>query len=367
MKNKKRFVPWLIAAVIIAALAVIGKKLYDLMFGGSLAVTTEDLKNGIIACSPAIIFIVVVLIAALIVVVAAGKLKQPKRALVRAQAPIAILLAITLSVNWVILGVEYSVVNSVFAEDVKVSDETMASGRAIADQIASEGIVLLKNDDKALPLSAGTKLNLFGWSSVRPLYGGTGSGDSDTSNAVSLIDGLKHAGFEVNEELVKFYENFRTERPVGTIRLREIGSKRGDFTVPEPTIAEYENANIFEDAVAYSDTAVVVVSRTGGEGFDVPQSITGPDEYNAQYGGLAQFYDFTTQAEDLDAGKSYLELSNREIAMVDRVCKEFKNVIVVVNSSNAMELAGWISMTALRQPFCAVRPASLALIPSERS
>lgn len=220
------------------------EKLYDLMFGGSLAVTTEDLKNGIIACSPAIIFIVVVLIAALIVVVAAGKLKQPKRALVRAQAPIAILLAITLSVNWVILGVEYSVVNSVFAEDVKVSDETMASGRAIADQIASEGIVLLKNDDKALPLSAGTKLNLFGWSSVRPLYGGTGSGDSDTSNAVSLIDGLKHAGFEVNEELVKFYENFRTERPVGTIRLREIGSKRGDFTVPEPTIAEYENANI---------------------------------------------------------------------------------------------------------------------------
>lgn len=288
MKNKKRLVPWLIAAVIIAAFAVIGKKLYDLMFGGSLAVTTEDLKNGIIACSPAIIFIVVVLIAALIVVVAARKLKQPKRALVRAQAPIAILLAITLSVNWVILGVEYSVVNSVFAEDVKVSDETMASGRAIADQIASEGIVLLKNDDKALPLSAGTKLNLFGWSSVRPLYGGTGSGDSDTSNAVSLIDGLKHAGFEVNEELVKFYENFRTERPVGTIRLREIGSKRGDFTVPEPTIAEYENANIFEDAVAYSDTAVVVVSRTGGEGFDIPQSITGPDEYNAQYGGLAR-------------------------------------------------------------------------------
>lgn len=258
MKNKKRFVPWLIAAVIIAAFAVIGKKLYDLMFGGSLAVTTEDLKNGIIACSPAIIFIVVVLIAALIVVVAAGKLKQPKRALVRAQAPIAILLAITLSVNWVILGVEYSVVNSVFAEDVKVSDETMASGRAIADQIASEGIVLLKNDDKALPLSAGTKLNLFGWSSVRPLYGGTGSGDSDTSNAVSLIDGLKHAGFEVNEELVKFYENFRTERPVGTIRLREIGSKRGDFTVPEPTIAEYENANIFEDWIREGGLFVIV-------------------------------------------------------------------------------------------------------------
>lgn len=280
MKNKKRFVPWLIAAVIIAALAVIGKKLYDLMFGGSLAVTTEDLKNGIIACSPAIIFIVVVLIAALIVVVAAGKLKQPKRALVRAQAPIAILLAITLSVNWVILGVEYSVVNSVFAEDVKVSDETMASGRAIADQIASEGIVLLKNDDKVLPLSAGTKLNLFGWSSVRPLYGGTGSGDSDTSNAVSLIDGLKHAGFEVNEELVKFYENFRTERPVGTIRLREIGSKRGDFTVPEPTIAEYENANMPKVDFGWPGIEVTMLGAT------FKWNILG---YDAEHGGLPYF------------------------------------------------------------------------------
>ena len=373
MKNKKRLVPWLIAAVIIAALAVIGKKLYDLMFGGSLAVTTEDLKNGIIACSPAIIFIVVVLIAALIVVVAAGKLKQPKRALVRAQAPIAILLAITLSVNWVILGVEYSVVNSVFAENVKVSDETMASGRAIADQIASEGIVLLKNDDKALPLSAGTKLNLFGWSSVRPLYGGTGSGDSDTSNAVSLIDGLKHAGFEVNEELVKFYENFRTERPVGTIRLREIGSKRGDFTVPEPTIAEYENANIFEDAVAYSDTAVVVVSRTGGEGFDIPQSITGPDEYNAQYGGLAQFYDFTTQAEDLDASKSYLELSNREIAMdgnlairtggtkmlAFNITNEFYRDLNSVGTVTAMRNAAHGTLYALANSFAVTRAVSV--------
>ena len=160
MKNKKRLVPWLIAAVIIAALAVIGKKLYDLMFGGSLAVTTEDLKNGIIACSPAIIFIVVVLIAALIVVVAAGKLKQPKRALVRAQAPIAILLAITLSVNWVILGVEYSVVNSVFAEDLSRADgfanyaEATAapanyslSAQALADYASAATFDAAKYDD----------------------------------------------------------------------------------------------------------------------------------------------------------------------------------------------------------------------------
>ncbi len=341
MKNKKHLIPWLVAVVIIAALGWIGKNLYDLMFGGSLSVTTEDLKNGIIACSPAIIAIVAVIVIGIVVAVLAGKLKQPKRALVRMQVPIAIALVIVLSVNWVILKVEYSVVNSIFAEEVTVSDETMASGKAIAEQIAAEGIVLLKNEEGELPLASGTKLNLFGWSSVRPLYGGTGSGDSDTSSAISFIDGLKDAGFEVNEDLISFYEEFRSERPVGTIRLREIGSKKGDFTIPEPTMEEYDAAGIFENAAEYSDTAIVFVSRTGGEGFDVPMSITGADEYNAQYGGLAQFYDFTTQEDDLDSSKSYLELSNREIAMVKRVCETFQNVIVVVNSSNAMEL-GWV-------------------------
>lgn len=341
MKDRKRLIPWIIAVAVLAVLAGIGKKVYDLMFGGTLGVTTEDLKNGILACSPAIAAIAVVIIAGIVVSVLAGKLRQPVRSLVRVQVPIAILLTVTLSVNWVVLGVEYSVVNSVFAENVTVSEETLAAGEAIAEQIASEGIVLLKNEDQALPLAAGTRLNLFGWSSVRPLYGGTGSGDSSDSDAVTLIEGLQNAGYEVNDELVQFYENFRSKRPVGTIRLREIGSKRGDFTIPEPTMEEYDEAGVFEQAEAYSDTAVIVVSRTGGEGFDVPMSITGTEEYNAQYGGLAQFYDFSTQEDDIDAGKSYLELSNREIAMVNRVCSEFENVFVIVNSSNAMEL-GWL-------------------------
>lgn len=170
----------------------------------------EDLKNGIIACSPAIIFIVVVLIAALIIVVAAESWKRRSARWCvhrpRLQA------WLSLSVNWVILGVEYSVVNSVFAEDVR-SRTKQWHRPCDYGQIASEGIVLLKNDDKALPLSAGTKLNLFGCRAFARCMAAPAPGDSDTSNAVSLIDGLKHAGFEVNEELVKFYENFRTERP----------------------------------------------------------------------------------------------------------------------------------------------------------
>ena len=86
---------------------------------------------------------------------------------------------------------------------------------------------------------------------------------------------------------------------------------------------EYDAAGVFENAKAFSDTAVVVLARIGGENADLPTSIT---EGNSDY------------ADDLDPSKSYLELSNRESAMLDRVCKEFDNVIVVYNGANAMEM-----------------------------
>ena len=341
MKKKKWILPVIIAIIIVAILVFAGIKAYDLMFGGTLALTTTDLMNALAACRVPLIIAGAVIVAGIILVIAVRGMEKNKRKLIRIQAPIAMILSVLLAVNWIMLDIEYSVINSVFNEKTEVSEETLAAGREIADQIASEGIVLLKNEGAALPLEKNTKLNLFGWSSVRPLYGGTGSGETDDSSAVSLIQGLENAGFEVNSELVDFYEDFRSERPVGTIRLRELGQKQGDWTIPEPTIEEYEEAGIFKSAAEYSDTAVIVVSRTGGEGFDVPQSLTAPDEYNTQYGELAQYYTFGTQEDDLDAAKSYLELSNRENAMVERVCQEFDNVIVIVNSSNAMEL-GWL-------------------------
>ena len=81
---------------------------------------------------------------------------------------------------------------------------------------------------------------------------------------------------------MKFYENFRTERPVGTIRLREIGAASGDFHLFRSLPLQEHESNIFENVHAYPDTAVVAASRTGGEGFDIPQSITGPDGIHAQ-------------------------------------------------------------------------------------
>lgn len=339
--KKKWILPTIITVIVVAVLALAGIKINDLLFGGGLSITTTDLTNALIACKVPLMIVGVVIIAAVILIFAVKGFEKPKRKLIRTQAPIAIILSILIAANWIMLGIEYSVVNSVFSKETEVSEETLTAGRGIADQIAAEGIVLLKNEDSQLPLEKNKKLNLFGWSSIRPLYGGTGSGATDENASTTLIAGLEKAGFEVNPKLQEFYEAFRTERPVGTIRLRELGTKKGDWTIPEPTMAEYEEAGIFENAVEYSDTAVIVISRTGGEGFDVPQSLTTQEEYNVQYGDLAQYYTFSTQEDDLDIHKSYLELSNRENAMVERVCEEFDNVLVIVNSSNAMEL-GWM-------------------------
>ena len=201
-----------------------------------------------------------------------------------------------------------------------------------AEAIADEGITLLKNEGNALPLASGTKLNVFGWSSVAPVYGGAGSGSSDSSKAASLLDGLHEAGFETNTELENFYTNFRSERP-------SISFFGVDFTIPEPTMEEFQNANIFENAKAFSDTALVVIGRSSGEGSDLAMNLS--DDNNFTIGENGEHVTFSTQEDDLDAEKSYLELSNREIAMLDEVTKDFKDVIVVINSAQPMEL-GWL-------------------------
>ena len=115
-------------------------------------------------------------------------------------------------------------------------------------------------------------------SSIHPIYGGTGSGAMSEEQCISLIQGLENAGYEVNSKLQDFYHDFRDERPHGSLLLREIGQTKGDWTVPEPTIEEYEEAGIFEQAKEFSDTAMIFIARSGGEAGDLPMNITASGE-----------------------------------------------------------------------------------------
>ncbi|MFB9619924.1 glycoside hydrolase family 3 protein [Brooklawnia cerclae] len=227
-----------------------------------------------------------------------------------------------------------------FQPAVHRSDAVTAASADLTEEIEGEGIVLLKNDNDVLPLAANNRrVNVFGWSSTSPVYGGTGSGAVDADAAVDLLAGLEAAGIEYNTQITDFYTEFRTGRPTIAIRAQ-------DWTVPEPTIAEYDAAGIFESATEFSDTAVVMLSRSGGEGADLARSLGGsaddissqelPDGRVVDVGSIGSAYE-----DDIDATKHYLELSNREHAMLERVAEEFENVVVLLNTGNVFEL-GWV-------------------------
>ncbi|WP_022769700.1 glycoside hydrolase family 3 protein [Butyrivibrio sp. NC2007] len=280
---------------------------------------------------PQLVIIGVVLVAAIICTIAAIKIKKPLKGFVRKQAWLVFLLTLVLVVTNILLVPMYSMVNMAMGGG-KISEESSEQAKELCTQIAEEGIVLLKNDSAALPLAAGTKVNVFGWSSTNPIYGGTGSGAlSAAYPTVDFLQGLTDAGIEYNQELVDFYKGWRDSRP-------SVGMMGQDWTIPEPTIDEY--GDLFTSAKDYSDTAIFFIARSGGEGADLPVNYDGVDTYNydpnSWFGGTGTRY--SEQADDLDANKSYLELSNREKALLDKVTSDYSKVIVIVNSANAMEL-----------------------------
>lgn len=336
MKNKKKWIkPLIVVLVIVAAAvcAIMGIKGY--LASRAVVITTDDIIATLETLKGYVIAIIAIIVLAAAVCIAAVKCRKSFRFMIRGQAFTAAVLAIVIVLNMVVMGPEYALINNALGDRYYLSDETMDASESLVEEIAEEGMVLLKNENNALPLETTTKLNVFGWSSTNPLYGGTGSGSVDTTKCVSLLQGLEDAGFELNTEISDFYMEYRSDRPV-------VEMNGQDWTIPEPTITEYENAGIFESAKAFSDTAIVVIGRTGGENADLPTSITDQDTFE-EVGGWAGYSGvrYTSNPDDVDPSKSYLELSSREMAMVERVTEEFENVIVVINSANAMEL-GWL-------------------------
>ena len=278
---------------------------------------------------PQLVILGVVLLAAIIATISVVKAKEPLRKFVRKEAWLAFFLTVVIVISNILLVPMYSMVNMAMGGGT-ISDEAIEEAKALCTEIAEEGIVMLKNDESALPLAEGSKVNVFGWSSTNPIYGGTGSGAlSDAYPTVDFLTGLTDAGIEYNQDLVDFYKAWRDSRPV-------VGMMGQDWTIPEPMVSDYEN--IIASAKDYSDTAILFIARSGGEGADLPTSYDGQDTFSAEgpFGALGVRY--SDQQDDLDASKSYLEISNREKALLDKVTSIFDKVIVVVNSANAMEL-----------------------------
>lgn len=341
MKNKKWLKPLIVLVVVIAVIAVAVAGIQGYLASRSVSLTMGDVVTTVYTLSSYFVALGIIVAIALLVVLAAFKLKQPLRSLVRMQGLAAVILAVAVIANLICMGPEYGIINNAFGDTYLLSDATIADSEQLVREIADEGIVLLKNDNNALPLDDVTKLNVFGWSSTNPIYGGTGSGSVDESTCVTLLQGLQNSGFELNTAISDFYTNYLDTRPPV-----EMGGQ--DWTVPEPTLDEYDAAGIFENARSFSDTALVVIARSAGENADLPTSITDEDtfEFTGGWSGYSGVR-YSSNPDDIDPSKSYLELSNREIAMLERVKSEFNQVIVVINSAGAMEL-GFLEDSAIQ-------------------
>lgn len=287
-----------------------------------LSINIEDVLSILRSCKPYLIFFGVVLVAAILVLIvsfAVKKLSKTKKYLMRTQAVVAMLLALVITANLVAMGPLATLIDLATGSG-SISEQSMKESEEFGIKVAEEGIVLLKNDDKSLPLSGTANVNVFGWASTNPCYGGSGSGGiSDQYPKTSLLAGLEKSGLQVNKELSDFYTNYRAERPVVDMFAQ-------DWTLPEPPAATYSD-EMLANAKEFSDTAIIVFARTGCENADLPVDVS-----------QVNYTDNSKDYQDFGSERHYLELSKSEEDLVKLVCGQFSNVVVVYNGSSVFEL-----------------------------
>ena len=284
-----------------------------------ISVEMEDVLAVLQLCKPYIIGIIAALVIGIVIMIACRRMSRGKRFLIRGEAALAMVLAVVVCVNMICFGPMATLIGLATGNGT-LSDETNEEAAEVAEEIMEDGIVLLKNES-LLPLNETKKLNIFGWESINPAYGGAGSGGiNDLYDIVSLNQGLENAGFSINQELVDFYNNYGADNP-------EMSIQKQSWTLPEPPVDTYSD-EIIKSAKEYSDVAVVVLSRKAGEGHnDIPMDVR-----KAAYDNNSDEYD------DFPEGEHYLQLSQTERDMVDMVCSNFDNVIVIYNGANQFEL-----------------------------
>lgn len=288
-----------------------------------LQINMADVMNVIGSLTPYLIAIGVIFVLALIITFAVNKKTVKEvatRKIIHSESWLVALVGIVVAVSMMLSGPMATLLNNATLTKYMLSDATVSKANELAKEVQSEAITMLKNDDSNLPLS-NKKVNVFGWGSTNPVYGGTGSGSmSDQYDTVSLLDGMKEAGLETNADLSKLYTDYRADRPV-------VAMWSQDWTLPEVPAGQYSDS-LISDAKSFSDEAVVVITRVGGEGADLPTNMKAE---TITYKNNSKDYD------DFQDGEHFLQLSKTERDMIDLVTKNFDKVTLVYNGANAFQ------------------------------
>ena len=230
-----------------------------------------------------------------------------------------------------------------FVSEYGSLEEAKEADKELAERLTEEGVVLLKNNG-ALPLAPNAKVTILGHSSTNILVCGTGSADINASLDVNKYpSSLKSANgyltlkaaleertdVSVNETVWKTYmawteaETYKTNPAKGDNSIRGgDGSVKGSYLVNEvPWATLTQQPGVTDSFANYADAAIVVVSRLGGEMYDLPANVE--SQGNAD--------------ETVNGSGNSLELTIQELELIKQAKQKFGSVIVLINSANPLE------------------------------
>lgn len=234
---------------------------------------------------------------------------------ISATAVMAVALAVIVAANY-FTNLYANSINAVMTVAVAADTETDTDEwKDLAYRISDEGMVLMENKENTLPLKSDTKVNLLGYYAYNPVYSGSGSGQVSASDSISIVSSLESSGFEINPALEEsgIYAPVKEDEAKVKAGEEGVGFMAASLAVNEAGIDSYTGDISFDKLAEYSDTAIVVIGRSGSEGADL------------------------TSYEEGD----YLELSKNEQDLLESARAGFDKLIVVVDSGNAMQM-GWV-------------------------
>lgn len=227
-----------------------------------------------------------------------------------------------------------------FESDFGSKSEVLTAANDLNEQVAEEGMILLKNEDNFLPLKTPLsdssvqnkpKISVFGKNSVNLVYGGSGSSGHSASGSATIADSLTEAGYEVNPTLTDFYKN-NSVSGSGRPSSPEMGNILTGFPTGETPVSSY--TSVRSSYADYNDAALIVISRIGGEGYDLPRSMFWNGSTYTNWSSTSVTP--VTGARSVD--DHYLQLDANETDLIKEVSQHFENIVIIVNCSQAMEL-----------------------------
>ena len=212
-------------------------------------------------------------------------------------------------------------------------DATVENGENVTRELSEEGFILLKNEGGALPLDTSDTVSLIGRGAVDPLYGGSGSGNVDVSTAASPYSGIEQAGFTLDDASYNYFM-----------------AQKGNYSRCQIVMDKYDESQWLIGEIAYDGSAaapftvadgvaVYVISRAGGEGWDLSSDLMRDAAGSAAFANIIETNaNARAEYETYVAGQHQLELSTYEKNWLEFCKKNYEKTIVVINSSNIMEL-----------------------------